>query len=237
MDEKMVKENINNIFKDVFGRDNPFSEADLIQRFCKNIPLPQNVKCALTGDDTWIIPLEHSKVIDLDSVRAKKGIEDWMKPKHPINSMDDLFKYWNEVNYQSGNKSTSSVDFSKSDCVMNSSNIYMSSLVGNSKHIYMGYNVFNCSYLIASRGTNSCSMGIRMLESQYCSSGFEVNYCNKVSRSIFVVDSFDLYECLFCFQLTSKQYCVCNMQFSQEEYMKIKAMVVEWIITNSGKVG
>jgi hypothetical protein len=234
MDDKNILENINFIFKDIFGRDNPFSIEHLIQRFCTNVPLPQNVKCAMTGADTWIIPLEHQKIVDLDAVRAKKGIEDWAKPKKPITSMNDIFTYWNEINYQAGNKITASTDVSKSDCIMNSSNIYMSSLVGNSKHIYLGYNNWNCAHMLACRGNNSCSLGMRIMESQYCSSSFEVDYSNKVSRSMFISDGFDLYECLFCFNLSSKQYYICNMPFEQAEYMKIKAMVIDWVINSFG---
>ena len=234
--EKQTPQNIINfIINDIFGFQNAFSLEEIQERFCKNIPLPQSVKCAMTGVDTWILPLETSPVINTDAVRKMKGIDDWMKPTKPINSIEDILNSWKDINYQKGEKLTNSVNVSASDSITSSSNVFYSSLIGNSKNIIFGYNNFNSTYLLASRGNNSCTSGFRMLESIYCSSGFEVNYSNKVSKGFFINNCFDLYECMFCFNITSKKYCIANMQFEPEEYLRIKAIVIDWIIKTYGK--
>ena len=84
--------------------------------------------------------------------------------------------------------------------------------------------------MLASRDNSSCTLGIRVKEGIFCSSSFEVSWSNKISKSMFVHDSFDLYECLFCSHLRSKKYCIANMQFEKEEYDKTKKMVIDWIL-------
>ncbi len=225
---------VNYIFNDVFGVDNPFSLEEVMERFCDNIPLPRQVKCAKTGVDTWVSPLEIGKAVNKEAARAKLGIEDWSRPKQSIKSMDELLALWDEVNFQSGEKYQNSTNVEKSDSIMASANVYYSSLIGNSKNICFSYNDFNCTYLLASRGNNSCTLGVRMMESAYCSSGFAVNFSSKVSRSLFVNDCFDLYECMFCYNIASKRYCIANMQFEKDEYFQIKKMVIEWVLKNYG---
>lgn len=226
---------VNYIFKDVFGVDNPFSFDELIERFCESVPLPRQVKCALTGVETWISPLEVTKAVNPDACRRELKIEDWLKPKKALKTMDDVLSAWNEVNFQSAEKAMTSTNVEKSDSVMGSSDVYYSSLIGNSKNIYFSYNNFNCTHLAASRGNNSCSLGVRMMESVYCSSGFAVNFSNKCAKCLCVNDCFDLYDCLFCYNLASKRYCIANMQYEKAEYLKIREMVVKWILENYGK--
>lgn len=235
METNSPSQAINYIFRDVFELDNPFSLEDLMERFCESVPLPRQMKCSLSGAETWLSPLELSPPVNPDACRKDLGIEEWLKPKKPIRNMDELLAAWKEVDFQSGDKIRNSVNVEKSDSVMGSSNVFYSSLIGDSKNIYFSYNNFNCTHLVASRGNYSCSLGIRMMESIYCSSGFAVSFSNKVAKSIFVNDSFDCFECMFCYNLASKRYCIANMQFEVEEYMKIKSMVVKWILENFGK--
>jgi hypothetical protein len=235
MEKQTPQTIINFILNDIFGLQNPMSLEEVYSRFTQNIPLPQTVKCAITGVDTWILPLETSPVVNQEAVRKQKGIEDWMKPTKPLNTIDEILAAWKEVHYQAGEKIYESVNVEKSDSVTASSNIFYSSLIGNSQNIVFGYSNFNSNYLLASRSNNSCSSGLRMLESAYCSSGFEVNFSKKVSKGFFINDCFDLYECMFCFGIYSKKYCIANMQYETQEYMRIKAIVVNWILESYGK--
>jgi hypothetical protein len=235
MDDKQIKQDLNYIFQDIFGVDNQFSEEELISKFGKNIPLPKKVKCAVSGRDTWIDPFVTFPVISQETQAERSKKDEWIVPKKPINSIDDILKYYKEINYMTGDKARNSKAVSSSDQIMESSNIYYSALIGSSKNLYYSYNNFNCNYLLTSRGNNSCTLGVRFFESIYCSSGFEVHYSNKVSRGYFISNCFDLFECMFCFNMASKKYCIANMQFEKDEYLRIKKMVIEWILKSFGK--
>jgi len=225
-------EAINYVFKDVFGVNNPFTLEEIERRFCYDIPLPVPVQSASSGEETWIYPLENKNVLSTKDQNQLGKTHDWVFPKQPIHSMKDLFKYWDKVNYHTGEKITNSTDILKSDSITNSTNIYRGNFIFNSQNIAFGYNNFDCSYLVASRGNNSCSLGIRLKESIYSSSTFEVNYSNKITRSMFIYNSFNLFECMFCFNMASKQYCIANMQYEKDEYFVIKKMVINWILKN-----
>jgi len=140
MDKQTPQTIINYIFNDIFGVQNGFTLEEVQARLCKNIPLPQNVKCALTGSETWILPLETSPVINPSAVRMLKGVEDWLRPTKPINTIEDLLMSWKEINYQAGEKVTDSVNVEKSDSITSCSNVFYSSLIGNSKNIVFAYN-------------------------------------------------------------------------------------------------
>lgn len=127
-------------------------------------------------------------------------------------------------------KAKYSKEVAESDGIYNSAAVFQSVSVFDSKNIVYSYKIFDCNYMLASRDNSACTLGVRIKESVYCSSCFEVSWSNKVSRSMFIHDSFDLYECLFCSHLRSKKYCVANMQFEKEEYFRIKKLAIDWVL-------
>jgi len=229
MDQKF-KSIADYIFKEVFGCDNPYPLFELKEKFAFDIPFPKKIKCALSSLDTWSFSFEGEKVASQKAIAERFKKDEWMRKKRPINSINDVLKYWQEINYVTGEKYINSKEVFQSDGVYNSAFVYQSVSVFDSKNIIFGYKIFNCNYMLASRDNSSCTLGIRVKESIYCSSCFEVSWSSKVSKSMFIHDSFDLYECLFCSHLRSKRYCVANMQFEKEEYFKIKKMVIDWVL-------
>lgn len=230
MTDPQIKHITDYIFKEVFGRDNAFTLNQLQDKFVIDIPRLRKVACDLSGENTWTFSSSNEKVASQKAIEKRFGEDEWMRPLRGLNSIEDILKAWQEINFLTGEKYINSKDTSESDSIYSSSNIFQSISIFDSKNIIFGYKLFDCNYMFASRDDSSCNLGIRVKESIYCSSSFEVSWSNKVSKSMFIHDGFDLYECLFCSHLRSKKYCIANMQFEEDEYFKIKQMVIDWIL-------
>lgn len=218
------------IFKDVFGLENQYSLQELQKKFAIDIPSAQKVTCALSKKDTWSFSSKENKVASQSAIENQFKIDEWMKKKKALNSIEDILKAWEDVNYLTGEKYINSKDVAESDGIYNSASVYHSVSIFDSKNIIFSYKIFDSNYMLASRDNSSCTLGIRMKESIFCSSGFEISWSNKVSKSMYIHDGFDLYECLFCSHLRSKKYCIANIQFEKEEYFKLKKLVIDWIL-------
>lgn len=237
MDEQKAISIADVIIKDVFGIENKWTLDELRQLFCDNIDLPEQVSCAWSNKQTWIYDRQQrQKFVSQDALVDKIKDTGLMFNKRPIESIADVMAYWQEINFMTAEKNISSKEITYSDSVTSSSGVYYSSLVGSSKNILLSSNVFSSSYLLASKGDNSCNMGIRMFDSLYCSSGYEMRWSNKVSKSMFITDSLDLFECMFCYGIRSKKYCIANMQYEKEEYFHIKQMVIDELVKNNFKL-
>lgn len=230
MDTKEAKKIVDYVFMDVFGVENPLSLDEAREVFAYDIPLPEKVK-AYGGDDyTWGIFDRNDRVVPFTHLLEKSGKTDFMQPKKSLGSMSELLKEWDKLNYHVGGRYLDSKDILESDGIYESSNIYRSSLQFGCQNIVYCYQNANSKYLVASRDNGASTFGIRFNQNKYCSSGYDVIWSGKVSKSMYIRDSVDLYECLFCSQLRSKKYCIANMQFEKEEYFKIKKMVCEWTV-------
>ncbi|MBI2613901.1 MAG: hypothetical protein HYW62_03940 [Candidatus Levybacteria bacterium] len=229
MDTTKAKQITDYIFKDVFGMENPFSLGELQRRFAMDIPLPQKVVSALSKKDTWTNS-SVEKIASQEEIGDRFKKDEWTVKKKPLRSIQDILKAWEEINYLTGEKYINSRDIIESDSVYNSSDVYRSMSIFDSKNIVFSYKLFDSNYMLASRDNSSCTLGIRVKEAIFCSSGFEISWSNKVSKSMYIHDSFDLFECLFCSHLRSKKYCIANMQFEKEEYFELKKQVVDWIL-------
>lgn len=232
MDKPNAKKIVDYVFKDIFGVDNHYSLEELQKKFAIDIPSVQKVTSALSNIDTWTISSKDEKIASQQSIADQFKKDEWMKKKRALNSIEDILKAWEEVNYLTGEKYINSKDVAESDGIYNSASIYHSVSIFDSKNIVFSYKIFDSNYMLASRDNSSCTLGIRMKESIFCSSGFEISWSNKVSKSMYIHDGFDLYECLFCSHLRSKKYCIANMQFDKEEYFKLKKLIIEWILTD-----
>lgn len=230
MDDAKAKKICDYVFKDVFGRENPFYLDEIKKRFAFDIPLPRKVKCALSGKDTWTLLGEGDKIASQQAIIDQFKKDEWAKKKRPIDSIKDIFKYWNEINYTTGEKYINSKNIVNSEGIYGSLDVYNSNSVFNSKNIVFCQNIDDCNYGVALRNNASCVLGIRTRESKNCSSGFEVSWSEKVSKCMYVHDCVDLYECLFCSHIRSRKYCITNMQFGKEEYFRIKKMVIDWVL-------
>jgi hypothetical protein len=218
------------IFKEVFETENSYSLEELKRKFSFDIPFAQKATCALSKKDTWTIYPSEEKIASQQAVAEEFKKAEWMKKKKNLSSIEEILGAWKEINYLTGEKYINSIDVAESDGIYNSSAVFHSASIFDSKNIVYSYKIFDSNYLLASRDNSSCTLGIRMKENIFCSSGFEVSWSNKVSKSMFIHDSLDLYECLFCSHLRTKKYCIANMQFEKEEYFRLKKIIIEWIL-------
>ena len=95
--------------------------------------------------------------------------------------------------------------------------VYDSINVSKSDTIYRCENVYR---------STDCS------DSKNCSNCYNVICSNKISNSLFIQDSYDLYECIFCCHIANKRFCIANMQFEEEEYYEIKKAIISWIFNS-----
>ena len=230
MNATVAKQKVDYIVKDVFGVDNPFSLLEFQQKFAFDIPRVSKRTCALSHKDTWIASSLDGKIASQAAIEERFKQDGWIPRNKIITSVADILKAWDEINYQTGEKYINSTNVSESDGIYTSNNVYQSVSVFDSKDIVFSYELIDCSYMTASRDNASCTLGIRVKESIYCSSSFEVSWSNKVSKSMFIHDGYDLYECLFCSHIRSKKFCIANMQFEKDEYFRLKKEVIRWIL-------
>lgn len=230
MDKQKTKQIADYIFKDVFEIENHYSLEELQKKFAIDIPSARRVTCELSQKDTWTISSEEDKIASQKAIANRFKKDEWMRKKKSLGSIKDLLKAWDEINYLTGEKYVNSQEVAESDGIYNSASVYRSMSIFDSKNIIFSYKIFDCNYMLASRDNSSCTLGIRIKESIFCSSGFEISWSNKVSKSMYIHDGFDLYECLFCSHIRSRKYCIANMQFEKEEYFRLKKNVVDWIL-------
>lgn len=229
MDDAKAQKIADYIFKDIFEIENPYSLTQLQKKFAIDIPFAQKIKCSLSGLDTWTVS-PNEKIATQDAITERFKKDEWIVKKEDFKSIEDVLKAWEKINYLTSEKYINSVDVAESDGIYNSASVYHSVSIFDSKNIIFSYKIFDCNYMLASRDNSSSTLGIRMKENIFCSSGFEISWSNKVSKSMYIHDSYDLYECLFCSHLRSKKYCIVNMQFEKEEYFRIKKLVIDWIL-------
>lgn len=231
-----AKKIIDQIFKDLFGVECPVSYDQIKNKLAKNIALPEKTTCDITKAETWIYDRQPGqKIISQEAFADIAKKNDGMRPKQPLNNIDDVLKAWQDTNFMTAEKAINSSDVYASDSINSSSQVYESTLIISSKNIVLSHNVLFSNYLLASRGDNSCNFGIGLYDSLYCSSSYEVRWSNKVSKSMFINDCLDMYECMFCSNLRSKKYCIGNMQYEKEEYFQVKKIVIDWILDSLKK--
>lgn len=230
MDEQKTKQIADYIFKDVFGFDSPYTLDALRKKFAIDIPSPHKVTCALSREDTWTVFSKEEKIASQKAIAERFKKDEWIRKRKPFKSVDGILKSWEEINFLTGEKYINSKEVTESDGIYNSASVYRSLSIFDSKNIVFSYKIFDCNYMFASRDNSSCTLGIRMKEGIFCSSGFEISWSNKVSKSMFIHDCFDLYECLFCSHIRSRKYCIANMQFDKEDYFRLKKLVIDWIL-------
>lgn len=236
MDAKEAKRIVDYVFKDIFGTDNPYTLEQSMALYAYDIPLPHKMKSNISsGQETWGDFPEGAKVTSQADLIMKSAKDEFMRPKKPINSMNDITKMWDEINIYTGERYMDTKEAAESDGLYSSYGVYRSLLQKSSQYVVFCYNNLNCKYLVGSRDSGGSANSIRLDNSANSSSCYEVVWCKKVSRCFYVNNCYDMFECMFCNNISSKKYCIGNMQFEKEEYMKIKDMVIKWIMDDLKK--
>lgn len=216
----------------VFGFKNPFTPEQFMQKFAFDVRLPKQTTDSTTGETTWAQSLAASKYMTIDNIRKKSGETDWIMPKKAINELHDILAAWQENNFMATERKIESINVHESDNVYFSDTVYRSQDIQRSKNIAFCDSIQDSEYVTASQRSGNINFCIRVEDSNTCSNSFGLIWCNKVSNSLFLQDCYDMFECMFCSHMSGRKFCIANMQFEEEEYFKIKKMVVEWVLTS-----
>lgn len=230
--DRQLKEILDKIVGNVFGYQNPFSPEQFMQKFAFDVRLPKQTFDSTTNEVTWTQSLAPNKFITMENSQNRTAETDWSVEKRPLNSIEDILAAWAETNYTTTERHIESLNIHESDNIYNSENVFRSQDIHESKNIAYCDGTWNCEYIAASQRSNTSVNSIRIEDSKECSNSFNVIWSGKIANSMFIQDCYDMYECMFCSHMSSKKFCIANMQFSEEEYRKIKKLVVEWVLTS-----
>jgi hypothetical protein len=230
MTEVEAKKVLDKIVKQVFGIENPLNLEQFKEKFAFDIKLPMKVNDFTTGEETWVRDATNSgRYMKFDNILKQTEDADFMQPKQPASSIDDILSVWQRISFTATEKHVESVNVSKSDVINGCENVYMSLDYGDSKNIIFSDGGFNSEYVAACQRSNTLTNCIRVEGSKEVSNSFEVIWSAKITNSMFINDCYDMYECILCSHVTGRQFCIANMQFSEEEYFKLKPMIINWI--------
>lgn len=235
MNEEQSLEIVNKLFKSIFGKENPYTLEELLEKYAFDIKLPKMVNDSTTHEVTWADSICNGKFITNDNMQKIADSKGWMQPKKDFQDLEELIKCWNEINYVTTERIYDSINVSKSDTIYRCENVYYSTNCNDSKNMIYCDSCGNCELLLASSRSYGCNFCIRCDDSTSCSNSYSVICSGKVRNSFFIQDCFDLDECLFCSHISSKKYCIANIQFEKEEYEEIKQAIIEWIFSDTEK--
>lgn len=223
---------LDQISANVFGYKNPFTPEQFLQKFGFDIRLPKEINDSTDGSQTWAQSINPTKFITMANARKRNDIDDWVIPKRPINSVQDILAIWNETNYMATERQIESDGIYQSDNIYNSQNIYRSMDIHFSKNVFASDTCRKMEYIACSQRSNSSTYSIRVEDSTEVSNSFNVIWSGKIANSLFINDCFDMYKCMFCSHMAGKRYCIANMQFSEEEYNHWEKLIKEWVLSN-----
>lgn len=230
--QKTAQKIMMNVFQISADFANKFSLGQIAEKFAFDIALPKDMKDSTTGEAAWSIVENSEKYIthsNMERIDREKG---WMQEKRDFQNIGEIISAWKEINYITTNRLSNTDNAPECDTVYGSENIFHSTNCFDSKNLIFCDGCSSSEYLIASRRSANSNFCIRFDDSTGSSNSFSINYSNKIVNSLFIQDSFDLYECMFCSHLAGKKFCIANMQFSESEYREIRAAVVKWILNS-----
>lgn len=232
MSEKEAKDLLDTVVGAVFGYQNPLSLEEARQKFAFDLRLPQQVYDIKTNEPVWASSANPTRFIAPATKEQMDKESDWMLPKEPIRDIQDILNIWQKTNYTCAERSINSTNIAKSDGINNSENVYMSVDIRNSKNVLFSEGGDSLENVVAISRCGAISNSIRIEDSGLCMNSFSVVWSQKVSNSYFIQDCVDIMDCMFCSHINGKQYCVANMQFTEQEYKELKKIVTHWILAS-----
>jgi len=221
---------LDDIIAQIFGYKNPWDLQAYMEKHAFDVRLPLRVNDFVTGNETWVTSINPTRFRNFsDMIKEDK---DLMQPKKDIKNIEDVLKAWEDTNWFASERQLKSLNILESDDIRGSENIFRSQDIMNSKNVLFSDGAHNTNNSASVQRANTVSYSARVEDSNNISNSFSVNWSTNVNNSLFIQDCADLYECMFCSHINSKEYCIANMQFEKEEYFKIKKMVLEWVLSN-----
>jgi len=215
---------------EIFEQKCPLGIDELLAECAFDIRLPNKVIDAVTGNETWASSINSNKYITQTNMQKYDEYKGWIRPKKEINSLDEILKLWDKINYTTTERIYDSINVSKSDTIYNCENIYRSQDCRHCKNTIFSDGCANSEYIIACQRSANCNYSMRVDDSSNCANSYNVICSSKISNSFFIQDANSLHECMFCSHISNRRYCIANMQFNREEYINIKNEVIKWMI-------
>ncbi len=233
MKEEVVEKEINEIFRKVFNKDNPYTLDEILQQFAFDIRLPLEVHDATTGEVTYASSANSNRFITNDNMVKKDEDTGWMLPRKNVTNLKDLLDIWDTINYTTTERVYNSTNVSKSDPIYDSMNVYYSTDCSKDNYVFFCDGIGNSNHVLASQRSGNINYSIRVDDSNTVTNSYNVICSAKISNSFFIQDCSNLFECIFCSHISNKEYCISNMQFTKEEYYFLKDKIIEWILTKN----
>lgn len=233
MNDNKAKEIVDKIFKEIFGEDNSYSIDDIRSKFAFDIRIPIEVRDTTTNEITYTSCINAKSFIKNENMEKKDATEGWMMPKVQVKNLQDILNIWNSINYTTTERIYDSDNVFGSDPIYRSNNVYRSTDCGDSSNLIFCDGIHQSSYVIASQRSANLNYCLRVDDSNTCTNSYNVICSAKISNSLFIQDCSNLYECIFCSHISNKEYCIANMQFTEEEYFYLKGEIIKWILSNN----
>jgi hypothetical protein len=216
------------VWEELFPDAIQFSLDEFKTLFAKDILLPEKRQCAVKGTDIYIgKEYTYKRFISDEARKERMNADDFMEKHEDIASLHDLLPKIKSLAFFKGSRMQNSDIVEESDDIHSSSFIYQSEHIFNCQKIIFGYNIAQSEFMLASVGDKTCSFGIAIIDSASITNSFDIGWSAKSSNCYFCNNVFDLRDCMFCFNIASKQYCIANMQYTEEEYKKIKPIILK----------
>lgn len=232
MNEQQAKEILDKIVGQVFGYQNPYTLDQFMQKYAFDVRLPQQVTDATDGSVTWAQSVNPTRFIKMSNARKRSEVDDWILPKKPVATIEDMLSAWNEVNFTSTEREIQGLNAAQSDMVYECNNVWRCQDIHRSQNVLFCDTSLDLEMVAASQRSNTSTYCIRLEDSKECSNSFSISWSGKISNSFFLHDCYDVHDSMFCSHIASKRFCIANMQFTEEEYNKLKPMVIQWILTS-----
>ena len=231
-----AKEVLDKIVGQVFGYQNPLTLDQFVQKFAFDVRLPQPVVDAIDGKTTWAGSINPARFVRMENARnieiaGASAATDYLRPKRPLNSIEDIMSAWNEINLTTTERQNDSLNVAESDHVNHSENVFRSQDVQKSKNVLYSDGVYDSEFVVASQRSINLSFCIRIEDSGECTNSFGISWSGNITNCFFMHDTGDMQDSMFCTNIKGKRFCIANMQYEEEEYKAIKDIVMRWILT------
>ena len=232
MNDTKALEIVNKIFRSIFERDNNYSLDTILEKYAFDVKLPKQVNDSITNEITWADSINSGKFITNSNMEKKDKKTGWMLKRREVTSLQDLIDIWNTINLTTTERVYDSINVVESDTIYRCENVYRSTDCSDSKNLIFCDSCTESDFLLACGRSCTSNFCIRCDDSKDCSNSYNIICSNKISNSLFIQDCSDLYECMFCSHISSKRFCIANMQFEEKESYDIKEQIIDWILNS-----
>lgn len=231
MNEKVAKEILDKIVKQVFGVDNPLTLKQMVEKFTFDLNLPSKVIDSTDGSETWSSSSTATKFTKMDNARNNGNNFDGLYATQPIKDISDILAKWQHINLITTEFALDSINYAESDMVLESENVFHSTNIIRSKNVLFSDTISNSEFVFASYGSEQVTYCLRDEFSIRCTNSFGTTRSADLTNCIMMHDCGDMQDSMFCSNMKGRRFCIANMQFDEAEYRRLREQVVGWILS------